>query len=360
MKIYKTFLIVTMIITLIITLLSGCSIKANPRNAIHQWQDEERVIIDPQSGVSYSRQQVTVTSGQDKIAAVFMKPVGIHQPPVMLVVSGSRDGILTPENPLNRALLSQGVAILNLGKKGVMPSTGSWKTESFYDRANNVLAALDWLSDRQDINHQKVIIYGHSQAGYVVPLMADDPRIAGLVLAAAPVESVRQQIHSDKVETEIRQGKSQAAAYAAASRQQKMLDLLMQLCPVIKAHYLCNIYHFDPKPALAEIQKPTLVLYASNDPMVPPRQNMAPMAELLKRNSEAQIVLISGGNHMFWDSRTGLPEEYMSLIGPPAEFPLANPNNSDHIRLAELAANRVKISPGFQEAVLQFVKRVVL
>ena len=54
MKIYKTFLIVTMIITLIITLLSGCSIKANPRNAIHQWQDEERVIIDPQSGVSYS------------------------------------------------------------------------------------------------------------------------------------------------------------------------------------------------------------------------------------------------------------------------------------------------------------------
>lgn len=87
---------------------------------------------------------------------------------------------------------------------------------------------------------------------------------------------------------------------------------------------------------------------------------MAPMAELLKRNSEAQIVLISGGNHMFWDSRTGLPEEYMSLIGPPAEFPLANPNNSDHIRLAELAANRVKISPGFQEAVLQFVKKVVL
>ncbi|GHG75067.1 hypothetical protein GCM10010919_29030 [Alishewanella longhuensis] len=276
----------------------------------------------------------------------------------MLVVSGSRDGILTAESPLHRSLLAQGIAVLTLGKKGVSPSTGNWENETFYNRASNVVAALDWLNTRNDVNGQEVVIYAHSQGAYVTPLMADDPRVQALVLAAAPAEIVRQQIYTDKVESDTRKGKSAIRATTAAKRQQRFLDMLTHVCPVYKVHYLCHIYNFDPKPALEKLTKPVLVLYAGNDPMVPHHKNLPLMQAFLKHNNKAQFTVIPGGNHMFWHSTTGLPEEYISLRGPVATFPFADPNNLEHERLANLFANRVKQSPGYQEAVEDFVKRI--
>ena len=341
------------VLLLLSAILTGCSGKEPDFG----WEEPARAIVDPDTGTVYLRERVFVPSGPHLIASTLLRPDTSARVPAMVVVSGSQGGILTAESPLHRRVAASGVAVLVLGKKGAGPSSGDWRDETFHDRAGNVKAALDWLAGRDDIEAGRTILYGHSQGGYVIPLVSGDPRVAGLVLAAAPVEPVRDQIWTDRYEAYVREGMSVAEARAKADSDQKWLDLLLSGCGLASYHYLCRIYDFDPEPHLASISEPVLALFGENDPMVPPGRNLDRMRELLGGSADARIVLLPEANHMFWESANGSTDEYPDLVGPPARFPLVIEGDADHTRLAELSANRVKYSAGYFEAVEDFVGR---
>lgn len=335
---------------LLVTITTACS----ERQPDLGWVEPARKIIDPESGKTYLREQVFVPSGPHSIASVFLRPELLSEAPVFVAVSGSQGGILTAESPLNRRMLANGFAVLVLGKKGVGASSGDWRDEKFEDRAQNVVAALDWLENRGDVDAGRTILYGHSQGGYVIPLLADEPRVAGMVLAAASVEPVRDQIWTDQYEAYLRQDMPEADARDEATSDQRWLDILLSGCGLWSYHYLCNIYEFEPEPYLSALDKPVLALFGENDPMVPPGRNMAPMNEYLEQNANARVVLLAKANHMFWRSETGSRKEYADLIGPPAQLSNMIESDTDHARLAELNANRVQYSEGYFEAVENF------
>lgn len=330
-----------------------------PAKADPSWVQAARRIVDPETGGAYRLERVLVDSGRDLIAATLIRPDTAARAPLLVTVTGSGEGLLPAEGPLQRRQVGRGFAVLTLGKPGVGASSGNWRNETFRDRAEGVRAALDWATARPDLDATHTVLYGHSQGGYVIPLLADDARVAALILAAGPAQPVREQIATERYETAVRAGTPAPDARASARRLTRGLDVALAGCDLLAYHYLCHIYRYDPAPALGAIRKPVLALFGSNDPLVPPGGNLERMRTLLAGSADARLPVLPAANHQLWESVTGLPDEYRRLIGPEAQFAHARADDADHQRLRRVGSNRVRFAAGYFEQIDAFIDRHV-
>lgn len=70
------------------------------------------------------------------------------------------------------AFLEKGIACFSWDKKGVGASGGNWLDQSMSERADEALAAMEALKNRNDIDSNKIGYIGFSQAGWVLPEIA--------------------------------------------------------------------------------------------------------------------------------------------------------------------------------------------
>jgi len=344
----------------VLFVLSASACSFAPRVADPTWPTPIERVTDPETGTPYGVEQVFIRSGEHDIAATLLLPDGRRPGGAMILVSGSRDGLASPEGVLPRRLVTRGIAVLVLGKKGVGASSGNWERETFLDRAANVQAAVDWLARRREVDPGRIGLYGHSQGGYVAGIMA--ARGHGLrfaVLAAAPAQRVREQIASDDMYIRMRdEGLGREQAQAETKRMMRMLDAGLSLCPLVRVHYLCGIYGYDPIPDLERIRIPVLALFGERDNMVPPEENLVPMQAALARAAVPHVVKVfPAANHQFWKSIRGTPSEYGELVsGRRPNFPFFQPGNARHEIAMGLRGNRAEFAEGYFETVLGFIE----
>lgn len=348
------------LVLLLLLLVGGLAWSRRPAVADPTWPQAARRIVDPESGSTYRLERLFIDSGRERIAATLIRPDSTARVPLMVTVTGSGDGLLPTEGPLQRRLVRRGVAVLTLGKPGVGALSGNWRNPTFGDRADNARAALDWAIARPDLDAAHTILYGHSQGGYVIPLLAGDVRVAGLILAAGPAQSVREQIATERYQTAVREGRPEPNARASGQRLTRVLDVAPSGCGLVAYHYLCHIYRFDSASTLAAVRKPVLALFGANDPLVPPSANLEHMRQLLAGSPDARLAVLPQSNHQFWESVSGLPSEYEQLIGAEAQFAYAREDDVDHRRLRRAASNRVRFAVGYFEQIDAFVERYVV
>jgi pimeloyl-ACP methyl ester carboxylesterase len=65
-----------------------------------------------------------------------------------------------------------GIAALVYDKRGSGVSTGDWKTSSYDDLANDVLAGIALLASRSDIDPRRIGLHGHSEGGIIAAIVA--------------------------------------------------------------------------------------------------------------------------------------------------------------------------------------------
>jgi pimeloyl-ACP methyl ester carboxylesterase len=65
-----------------------------------------------------------------------------------------------------------GIAALVYDKRGSGVSTGDWKASSYDDLANDVLAGIDLLASRPDIDPRRIGLHGHSEGGIIAAMVA--------------------------------------------------------------------------------------------------------------------------------------------------------------------------------------------
>src|SRR5207247_3161520 len=93
-----------------------------------------------------------------------------HPAIILVHASGSEDREYLL--PFVRFLIRRGITVLGYDKRGVGGSTGDWNTASFDDLAGDVVAAVEYLKTRSDIDGKQIGLLGISQAGWIMPLAA--------------------------------------------------------------------------------------------------------------------------------------------------------------------------------------------
>lgn len=141
--------------------------------------------------------KLPVAGGRIMLAGELNKPDSVGHFPVIILLSGSgaqdRDGKIGQHKPFlvfTQYFISKGYAVLRFddrgaGKtKGHMPTMMASTTE---DLAMDVMAMVDWLKSRTDIDTQQIGLLGHSEGGIIAPYVsARRTDISFLILLAAP------------------------------------------------------------------------------------------------------------------------------------------------------------------------------
>ena len=99
--------------------------------------------------------------------------------PAVVMISGSggqdRNEELLGHKPflvIADYLTQNGIAVLRFDDRGIAQSTGDHSNATSEDFAKDVLAAVNFLKERKEIDKTKIGLIGHSEGGMIAPLAA--------------------------------------------------------------------------------------------------------------------------------------------------------------------------------------------
>ncbi|MGE5498248.1 MAG: alpha/beta hydrolase, partial [Syntrophothermus sp.] len=122
---------------------------------------------------------VNKKAGNIKLAGTLTVPDNIKNPPVIITISGSgaqnRNERIFDHEPfwiLADYLGRNGVAVLRFDDRGVGASEGNFRKATSHDFSTDVEAAVEFLLQRNDIDINKIGLFGHSEGGLIAPMVA--------------------------------------------------------------------------------------------------------------------------------------------------------------------------------------------
>ncbi|MEB4613397.1 alpha/beta hydrolase family protein, partial [Leucobacter sp. M11] len=140
--------------------------------------------------------EVTIPTSEGSLAAVLTQPRGKPATGLVVMVHGDAAVDATQGGfyaPWFEAAADAGFATLSWSKPGVGESTGNWLDQSMSDRASEVGTALDWAKRQRDIPTERIVLWGASQAGWVLPkVVAARDDIDGVVAVGTAINWLTQ------------------------------------------------------------------------------------------------------------------------------------------------------------------------
>jgi fermentation-respiration switch protein FrsA (DUF1100 family) len=307
--------------------------------------------------------------------------------PAVLLISGSgpqnRDEEAFGHRPflvLSDYLTRQGIAVLRIDDRGVGGSTGNFSASTTEDFVGDVLAGVEYLKSRGEIDPDQIGLIGHSEGGLIAPIGAvSSPDVAFIVLMAGPgltgeeiillqsrliaeadgvpnetitkndvllknIFSVLKEEENDTIAREKIRGlimetlenlseeEKQASSYTEAT-----IDAETQ---ALVSPWMRYFLTYDPKPVLMKVKCPVLAINGEKDLQVPPEENLRAIEEALKAgaNEDYTIKELPELNHLFQTAQTGSPTEYATIeeTMSPAALKLIGDWILEHTRNAEV------------------------
>jgi len=278
--------------------------------------------------------------------------------PAVVLISGSgpqnRDEEIFGHKPflvLADHLTRNGIAVLRYDDRGTTESTGNFGTATSQAFARDVLFAIDFLKQQNEIDVDKMGLIGHSEGGLIAPMVANQSADVAFIIMLAGTGVPGKEIALMQAQTIMPRTISDSAAYldftktalqiASAEGDTDMLkkrltqhyhkyvDAIEEMLPegADVASFINRqveqslspwsrfFYNYDPATELSKVKIPLLSLIGSKDVQVPPEMNHPPIREALNRAGNEQFTLkeLEGLNHMFQESQTGNISEYAQI-----------------------------------------------
>jgi len=321
---------------------------------------------EPPEPLPYAEEEVTFHNAGITLAGTLTLPESGAPQPAVVMITGSgpqnRDEELFGFKPFHLIadhLTRNGIAVLRFDDRGVGGSTGSVSEATTEDFARDVLAAVDFLKNRSDIDPERIGLIGHSEGGIVAPLassMSDD--VAFIVLVAgtsvpgaeilmeqgalimrasgAAEADIEQQIAFQKRTFEaIRSGDGwdelaadletrlrESIAEMPDSQRNIITDVdtfintqVQAQLTALQTPWFRYFLDYDPAVTLRTIDTPILALFGELDLQVPPAQNRGPLEQALRdgNHPDYTVRVLPRANHLFITATTGSPTEYATL-----------------------------------------------
>lgn len=238
------------------------------------------------------------------------RTVSKPQPAIIFIVGSGEGSTLnnyksTTEFFFDNNLLAKGFAVAYFDKRGLGESEGVWYSTTFEQRALDARNVALHLHDYDFINPEQIYVVGHSQGGWIVQIaLAEYPDLfAGGISMAGPTFSVRQQMINDTAsKLSCEEGLSEAEAFdKASSKVKRDLFFISLIGWRGNLRQLNLIKGFEPKPYLQAINKPLLMLFGENDPLVSPRLSLEALDSIFAGNIPAHLEYYvgAGEEHSF-------------------------------------------------------------
>lgn len=247
--------------------------------------------------------------------------------PVLVMLQGSGpadrdgDGFFVP---IREDLIAAGIAVLSWDKQGIGGSAGDWRSQTLVDRADEASAALAWLRGQPSVDATRIGVWGHSQGGWVGPLVAArEPDIAVLVIHSGTGVTVEEQDYfglehtlraGGAGEQEVAQGHDfMRALHAAAVSATPFDQVRAEIIEPAMGHPWLNYFgpldpeewHFlvlnlsqplDPLWALRRVRCPALAVFGERDVLIPVDRSIRILKETFT-GPELRIHVFPGANH---------------------------------------------------------------
>ncbi len=301
-------------------------------------------------------EDIVFDSGGIRLAGTLIKPTGAGVFPAVVMLHGS--GPETRGGPGYRvnakALVRSGIAVLIYDKRGTGASGGDFDTALYQDFIADAIAAVHYLADREDIDSDRIGLFGNSESGWFTPEIAAVSRgVAFIVNRVGPplswIETVLWEVRNEFLAegaaeadldtllalTRRRWDYLRAAAAdpaLAMGPEREAIEAAISEIRATVAHaedlpdYDADVYQkfanysYDPAAYLREINIPMLYIFGELDVNVPTAQSVA-FLESLREDYKKNItirVLPGVGHKLFtWKGllEAGYQPGYLDLIG---------------------------------------------
>jgi alpha-beta hydrolase superfamily lysophospholipase len=245
---------------------------------------------------------------------------GAVQRPGIVFLHGSQAEGRWASRYLAHRFAQRGFAALIFDKRGGGESGGDWQTASFDDLAGDGAAAFATLAAQGDVDASRIGVFGHSQGGAIVALLAQLVPAAFVIgSAASGVSPADTEIFSldnavgapvlsgaEKEEAEAFVRELVAVGYGDKPRDEldrmsaRLADRPWFFEPPPAADYYWGfarrIAAFDAAVEWARVNAPVLLLYGTADERVPPRQSAEILANALRAAGNANVTVRSYEN----------------------------------------------------------------
>lgn len=298
-----------------------------------------------------SLQQQDIVFGWDTIAlaGTLHLPAGPPPHPAVLMLQGSgaadrdADGYFVP---LREAFLRRGIAVFSFDKPGCGASTGDWREYALQGRTGQALAALDALRAHAALDPARIGIWGQSQGGWLVQILAARlPALPFAIANSGAAIGVEAQDRAGCAHTMRAEGKSEEdiasalafidAVHAAARRGEEYATVEPTLIGPARgqswygyltfdeaAHWAGTrrfvAERYDPEATLRDVRCPLLAIFGARDVLVPAWESAMIYDRALRAtgNQDTTLMIFPQGNHRIRNEETGeFCTGYLDLLG---------------------------------------------
>jgi uncharacterized protein len=250
---------------------------------------------------SVTEEEVQWQSEGVTISGSLFKPAKGRGPfPVVVFVHGS--GPVSRGSPygLHAYLAHHGFASLVYDKRGVGRSGGVYVHQIDSARlallANDAIEGIKLINKRSDIDTTRIGVWGISQAGWIVPIVAaKSPSVDYTVIVSGPTTTVDQEGYFSRLTGDDGDG----TRLPREEIRQRMREYVAR--------------DFDPMPFLRQQRAPGLWIYGGKDDSVPVEMSVENLKQLRAEGKPFQLVMFPGGQHVIWETEDG-SRQYTPLI----------------------------------------------
>ena len=175
--------------------------------------------------------------------------------------------------------------------------------------ARDASAAVRFLAQQPEIDHARIGLAGHSQAGWIMPLAASrTPAVRFLVVFSGPV------VTAD--ETDLYQNLT-----GEGERPQGQTDAAIDAAVIAAGRHGVN-----PVPWIRKLRIPALWVFGGRDEHVPTRLSVARLEPVAQEpGRDFSIRVFPNANHALVETKTGLTSEMLrSDRFAPGMFPFVS------------------------------------
>ena len=282
--------------------------------------------------------------------------------PAVILITGSgtqdRDETLLGHKPFKviaEYLTNRGFAVLRLDDRGAGKTTLGKKpklatSENF---GKDVLAGVDFLKNRSEINPTKIGLIGHSEGGMIAPMVANQSKDVAFIVSLAGTGVQGSVVAHNQMETLLfKSGADSSRVKQQVAFNDRIIALMMIekddkifeekirtelktltdeqktkfgikgmdefVVAQIKGQNIPWSKFFmkhDPADDWKRVKVPVLALNGTKDTQVAVDLHLPAIEKALKDggNTHYKIVKLEGLNHLFQHAETGLPNEYATI-----------------------------------------------